>query len=84
VMRDVTYNQAFGYAREVFEKALPVCERRGVTICMEQLTHLETNFCQTVDETLELIEAINHPNFQLLLDTKAMAFQTEDRPALIR
>ncbi len=84
VMRDVTYNQAFGYAREVFEKALSVCERRGVTICMEQLTHLETNFCQTVDETLELIEAINHPNFQLLLDTKAMAFQTEDRPALIR
>lgn len=84
VMRDVTYNQAFGHAREVFEAALPLCEECGVTICMEQLTHQETNFCQTVDETLELIEAINHPNFQLLLDTKAMAFQTEDRPALIR
>lgn len=84
VMRDVTYNQAFGYAREVFESAMPACEQYGVTICMEQLTHLETNFCQTAEETVELIDAINHPNFQLLLDTKAMAFQKEDRATLIR
>ena len=84
VARDVTYNQAFGYAREVFEKALPTCETHGVTICMEQLTHLETNFCQTVEETVELIDAVGHPNFQLLLDTKAMAFQPRSRPELIR
>lgn len=84
VGRDVTYNQAFDYARAVFEQAMPACEQYGVTICMEQLTHLETNFCQTVEETVELIDAVNHPNFQLLLDTKAMAFQKEDRPTLIR
>lgn len=84
VGRDVTYNQAFGYAREIFEQAMPVCEVRGVTICMEQLTHLETNFCQTVAETVELIEAVNHPNFQLLLDVKAMAFQGKSRAELIR
>lgn len=84
VGRDVTYNQAFDYARGIFEQALPACERRGVTICMEQLTHFETNFCQTVEETVELIDAFGHPNFQLLLDTKAMAFQTKSRPELIR
>ena len=84
VGRDVTYNQAFGYAREVFEKAMPACEERGVTICMEQLTHQETNFCQTVEETVELIDAVGHPNFQLLLDTKAMAFLTKPRAQVIR
>jgi sugar phosphate isomerase/epimerase len=84
VGRDVTYNQAFDYARGIFERAMPACEARGVTICMEQLTHLETNFCQTVAETVELIDAVGHPNFQLLLDTKAMAFQAEKRPELIR
>lgn len=84
VARDVTYNQAFGYAREVFEKAMPACEEHGVTICMEQLTHWETNFCHTVEETVELIEAVNHPRFQLLLDTKAMAFLPKSRPELIR
>lgn len=84
VGRDVTYNQAFGYARELFEQAMPACEQRGVTICLEQLTHFETNFCQTVEETVELIDAVGHPNFQLLLDTKAMAFQPKSRPELIR
>jgi len=84
VGRDVTYNQAFGYARNLFEKAMPACEARGVTICMEQLTHFETNFCQTVEETVELIEAVGHPNFQLILDTKAMAFQGKSRADLIR
>ena len=27
---------------------------------------------------------MGHPNFQLILDTKAMAFEPEGRPALIR
>lgn len=84
VMEGVTYEAAFGYAREVFERALPTCEARGVTICMEPLTHLETNFCQSAAETVRLIEAVGHPNFQLILDTKAMTFEEAGRPALIR
>lgn len=84
VMEGVTYDQAFGYAREVFEQALPTCEARGVTICMEPLTHLETNFCQSAAETVKLIEAVDHPNFQLILDTKAMTFEPEGRAALIK
>lgn len=84
VGRDVTYNQAFDYARGIVEDVLPVLEERGVTLCMEQLTHMETNFCQTVEETVELIDAVGHPNFQLILDTKALAFQQEDRPTLLK
>lgn len=84
VARDLTYNQAFDFAREIFEAAMPLCEQRDVTICMEQLTHWETNFCHTPEQTVELIEAVDHPNFQLLLDTKAMSFLEEDRPDVIR
>lgn len=84
VGRDVTYNQAFAHARGIVEEVLPVLEDCGVTLCMEQLTHLETNFCQTVEETVELIDAVGHPNFQLILDTKALAFQREDRPTLLK
>lgn len=84
VAREISYNQAFDYAREIFEATMPLCERRDVTICMEQLTHWETNFCHTPEQTIELIEAVNHPNFQLLLDTKAMSFLEEDRPEVIR
>lgn len=84
VMDGVNYDEAFGYARDVFERALPACETRGVTICMEPLTHLETNFCQSAAETVRLIDAVAHPNFQLILDTKAMTFEQESRAALIK
>jgi sugar phosphate isomerase/epimerase len=84
IMDGVTPQAAFDHAREVFERALPACAERDVTICMEPLTHLETNFCTSAAETVALIEAIAHPNFQLILDTKAMAFEPEGRPALIR
>ncbi|GMW01055.1 MAG: hypothetical protein AMXMBFR84_21920 [Candidatus Hydrogenedentota bacterium] len=80
----LTYDQAFDYTVEAFEKALPTCEARGVTICMEPLSRNETNFCQTAEETVGLIERINHPNFRLLLDTKAMTDDKEDRPVLIK
>lgn len=84
VEEGVIYEQAFQYARETFEKAMPVCEQRGVTICMEPLTHLETNFCKSAAETVTLIEAVDHPNFRLILDTKAMTFEVETRATLIR
>jgi len=84
VLEGVTYQQAFDYAVEGFETALPTCEERGVTICMEPLTHLETNFCTSAEETIRLIDRIDHPNFRLLLDTKAMTFEKEGRPATIR
>jgi len=84
VEEGVSHDQAFGYARAAFEGAMPACAERGVTICMEPLTHLETNFCQSAAETVGLIEAVDHPNFQLILDTKAMTFEAEGRPALIK
>jgi len=69
---------------EAFEKALPTCAERGVTMCMEPLTHLETNFCISAEETVRLIDKIGDPNFRLLLDTKAMTFEKEGRAATIR
>jgi sugar phosphate isomerase/epimerase len=84
VQEGLSYEEAFANAVEVFNKAMPACADRGVTICMEPLTYLETNFCTSAEETVRLIDAVNHPNFRLLLDTKAMAFEKEGRPATIR
>lgn len=84
ILDDVTPEAAFAFTVEAFSHVMLDCERRGVTICMEQLSPKETNFCNTVEETVRLIDTVDHPNFQLLLDTKAMEFEAEDRPALIR
>jgi sugar phosphate isomerase/epimerase len=84
LMDGVSYEEAFDFARGVVERALPACEERGVTLLMEQLAPAETNFCDTVERTVALIDAVNHPNFKLILDTKAMVDEPEGRPALIR
>jgi sugar phosphate isomerase/epimerase len=84
VLDGVTYEQAFHHAVEVFEQALPTFATHGVTLCMEPLASTETNFCQSATETALLIERINHPNFRLLLDTKAMTEEPEGRPATVR
>ena len=79
-----SYEQAEDNAVSVFEKALPAYEERGVTLCFEHLSPQETDFCHTADQTVALIERIGHPNFQLLLDTKAMTEEPAGRPATIR
>lgn len=84
VHASLSYGEAFDYTVEAFEKALPACEARGVTICMEPLSPVETDFCQTAEETVKLIDRVGHPNFRLLLDTKAMAGETESRADVIR
>jgi len=84
VLDALTYQEAFDYAVDTFRQALPACEEQDVTICMEPLSETETNFCKTAAETVKLVDAVDHPNFRMMLDTKAMTTDEEDRPNLIR
>lgn len=79
-----TYEQAFDNAKGVFEQILPKLEEYGITFCMEQLSKQETNFCQTAEQTVALIDAVGHPNFQLILDTKAMIDEPLGRAGTIK
>jgi len=76
--------QAHENAAEVFRACMPTMEQRGVKICMEPLTPKETNFVTTCAEAMELIERVNHPNFCLHQDVKAMLSESEPIPSLIR
>ncbi|HXX95267.1 MAG TPA: sugar phosphate isomerase/epimerase family protein [Planctomycetota bacterium] len=81
----ITRERALGYAREVFEFALPEAERCGVTMAIEPLTPRETDFINTAADGVELVERIRHPNFRLHLDVKAMSgSESEPLPDVIR
>ena len=84
VLDGLSYRQAFDYAVETFQAALPACADLGITLCMEPLSTAETDFCCTTRQAADLVEAIDHPNFRMMLDTKAMTTESEDRPDLIR
>lgn len=66
------YHVVFERAAEFFRECMSTAKECGVTICFEPLTHTETNFINCARDGMELIRAINHPNFQLHLDAKAM------------
>ncbi len=66
------YYEVFNRAVEFFSGCMDLAASSGVTICFEPLTHAETNFINRAQDGLDLIKAVNHDNFKLHLDVKAM------------
>lgn len=80
----VSFDQALGYAAEVFAPCLPAAAQRGVILAMEPLAPSETDFLNTVGQTMQLVNRLNHPNFQINLDVKAMSSEAKPVPEVIR
>jgi sugar phosphate isomerase/epimerase len=80
----VSWEQAFDHAAQTFSRAMPGVADSGVTICMEPLAPVETNFINTCAEGARLMEAVGHPNFVLHLDVKAMSSEGPPVTELIR
>ena len=84
VCEGLSGQQAWELARETFEAIVPALEDRGVTFCLEPLAPEETDFVNTADEAARMIGEIGSPNFQLLLDVKAMSSESKPIPRIIR
>jgi len=79
----VTFEQAWGYARESFGRAAETAAEREVFLLMESLPSPECNFIQTVDEALRMVNDVSHPNFQMMVDVKSMSAQGQPLAELI-
>jgi sugar phosphate isomerase/epimerase len=66
------------YALDTFRRAAPPLVAAEVTLCLEPLAPVETDFLNTSAEAVEILDRLNHPSFTLHLDVKAMA---SDGPA---
>jgi sugar phosphate isomerase/epimerase len=58
---------------EGLRAAAPLCQSRGVTICVEALSTAETNIIMTADEAAALADEVNAPGIDIMIDVKAMA-----------
>lgn len=80
----VTREQAMEYAANVFRPCLNLAADKGITLAIEPLGPTETDFLLTAADGIELIERIDHPNFRLHLDVKAMSSEPTPIPQIIR
>ena len=70
---DYTRAQAADFAVDTFRRAARGISDQGVRLCLEPLSPPEADFINTCAEAVELLDRIDHPNFALHLDVKAMA-----------
>ena len=59
-------------ALETFRICAEAAHSRDVYYCLEALTTVDTNFINTIDEALQMVDEIGHPNFQTMLDCRSI------------
>ena len=79
-----TFESAWESAVDLFSSVLDKAKELNLTICLEPLSPVETDFVNTVDQGMEMVRQINHPNFKIHLDVKAMCSESKPVPDIIR
>lgn len=61
-----------------------IAAEHQVTLCIEPLNRFETSFINTATQCIEVIDRVNHPNCQMMLDTFHMNIEEKSLGAAIR
>jgi sugar phosphate isomerase/epimerase len=74
--------EAFAQLVAFGKRIAPEARAHGITVVIEPLRRQETNIINTAAEGLELVRAVNDPNFELLIDFYHLASENED-PSIV-
>jgi len=79
------FQESWDFAKETFKVCLKAARERNVLYCVEPLSHLWTNFINTVTEATQLVREVRHPNFKMVFDCRSASAQEKSVPeALLR
>ena len=76
--KEDAFKQLVEFGRRMAQEA----RTHNITIAVEPLRRQETNIINSAAEGLELVNAVDHPNFQLMIDFYHLASERED-PAIV-
>jgi hypothetical protein len=80
---NVSFEQAWDWSLETVRQAVARAEARQVTICFEPLGPAETNFINTAEEAIKLVQQVASAYLKMLLDVKAMSSEAKPIPQII-
>jgi D-psicose/D-tagatose/L-ribulose 3-epimerase len=78
--KDRAFQQLVDFGRRI----APEARARGITVAIEPLRHQETNIINSAAEGLDLVNAIDDANFQLMVDFYHLASEQEDPAIVVR
>jgi D-psicose/D-tagatose/L-ribulose 3-epimerase len=77
-------SDAFDQLVDFGRRVAPLARARGITIAVEPLRREETNIINSAAEGLQLVEKIDDPGFQLMVDFYHLASEREDAQIIVR
>ena len=83
IVEGQTKEGAWQRAVELLSSVLDKAGKLNLTICLEPLSPVETDFINTVAEGMKMVRQINHPNLKIHLDVKAMCAEQTPVPDII-
>ena len=84
ILPGVSEQQAWDWATASFRDAVKEAEQRGVVLCFEPLSPVETNFVNTAAEGIRFTRQFNSPAMSVIIDVKAMCSEARPIPQIIR
>lgn len=76
--------QAFDQLVALAKFLAPEAKQRDILVVVEPVRKAESNTINTAAEGLRWVEAVNHPNFQLLVDFFHLTGENEDAAILVK
>jgi sugar phosphate isomerase/epimerase len=77
-------DEAFQQLVSLGKRIAPLAQKRGLIIVAEPLRNQESNTINSGAEALKWVEAVNHPNFQMLVDIYHMNEVGEDAAIIVK
>ena len=74
---NISIEDAFAESRAFFEELTPRIEGHGTVFCFEPLGPKDSDFINSVYDSIQLVEAVNHPALRVQLDAKALVANDE-------
>jgi sugar phosphate isomerase/epimerase len=74
------FEESWKRARQTFESCLEIAQKMNVTYCVEPLERTKTNFLNNIEEALRLVNEINHPHFQMMVDCRSASAEETSVP----